>query len=171
MLRWLRTTRGCSTRHEYKAVGSGTACSTTSRLRHLVRAAEDVVAVLDLQLLQVVLEHTQQEPKVRHCEIVLGLQVHKVPLVCIRAKQPCQHAHASTLMPVSWSFRGLVSSLQSITWKYPVTSLCMYCTGSFKPCRLQACRATTPAATHRGILRQHLSLPWPRLPDGPGQVS
>ena len=48
----------------------------------LVGAAEDVVAVLDLQLLQIVFDDAQEQPEVRHGEVVLALQVHKVALVC-----------------------------------------------------------------------------------------
>ena len=58
-------------------------------------AAEDVVAVLDLQLLQIVLDDAQQQPKVRHREVVLALQIHKVALVCT-GRQP-QSAGASHL--------------------------------------------------------------------------
>ena len=43
--------------------------------------------MLDLQLLQVALEHTQQQPKVRHREVVLGLQVYKVALICKHARK------------------------------------------------------------------------------------
>ena len=60
-------------------------------------AAEDVVAVLDLQLLQIVLDNAQQQPKVRHGEVVLALQIHKVALVCT-SRQP-QSAGASNLLP------------------------------------------------------------------------
>ena len=59
-------------------------------------AAEDIVAVLDLQLLQIVLDDAQQQPEVRHREVVLALQIHKVALVCT-GRQP-QSAGASHLL-------------------------------------------------------------------------
>jgi hypothetical protein len=43
---------------------------------------EEVVAMLDMQLRQCVPHHAEHHAKVRHCEVVLLLQIHKVALVC-----------------------------------------------------------------------------------------